>query len=78
MSSDIDTPWALLDINILVMCVVFSFTVGANNAASSWSTAYSTRSLTLSKAVSGVSNNDVAGAGDGVRDNRGDVLAGWD
>lgn len=51
MMEEPDQSWTNLDTNIIVMCLIISYAIGANNAGNSWSTSYSTRSLYLSKAV---------------------------
>ncbi len=51
MADNDNSPWTTLDINIMLMCVLMSYAIGANNACNSWSTAYCTRILTLPNAV---------------------------
>jgi len=41
----------ILDLNVIVMCMILSYTVGSNNAGNSWGSAYCTRVIALSTAV---------------------------
>ena len=43
--------WEMLDINVVVMCILISYGVGANNSSNSWSMAYSTQTLSVKTAV---------------------------
>lgn len=41
----------ILELNIIIISLVISYLFGANNAGTSWSTAYSTNALNPRKAV---------------------------